>query len=531
MPTKNTKETDAAEEHGRVVGEKTAGVASLMVFGKFVALFLAGIAFIVVARILGPSLYGVYTISYSFAGFFGAGFSDLGIGTAFSKFVGQYWGKGDKESTEKVLSNGYVVAIISGLVFTIIAFMLSGFFAVHILKDSSLIYIVQIVAFTIIGAQLFSISYNALVGFGKGSYIALVIILQSIVQAASSIILAVLGYGAVAPIMGLLLGYIVSIVSTLTIMYFKFKIRFIMPSLKYMKQLLTFSYPISVYNGLRGIITNLSPIILALFATTVIVGNFGVAVKTSAIITNITDALGVAVLPMFAYTVATKSIGKNLSRFYNSAAYLTFIIITPVLLYLAVLSKQFSFTVFSARYLYAPLYISVISVGTLLWVIATYTTMLLVGGNEVKKILKYSIMIVIIELILLFTIVPRFGGFGLTIVLYGVTPTIISLVMGRATNMLLDVKLDVMKLSRVVIAGAISAAFLAPIIFLISTHYILILAIGAVEQLVIYPIIIGLTGAAKKDDLSTLRTVTRNIPVVNGMISMLASYSSYFAHS
>ena len=48
--------------------------------GRILSLFLAGIAFIVIARILGPSTYGIYTLVIAYVGFFGA-FTDLGVGT------------------------------------------------------------------------------------------------------------------------------------------------------------------------------------------------------------------------------------------------------------------------------------------------------------------------------------------------------------------------------------------------------------------------------------------------------------------
>ena len=306
---KTTKEKGQQIGDDTFIGAKTAGVASLMSFGRFVALFMSGIAFVIVARVLGPSVYGIYTLAIAYSGFFTAGLADLGISTTFSKFIGQYSGKGNKTEIEKVISNGYAVAIISGLILTVVALLLSNVVAVFELKDASLTYVVQIVSFAVVLGMLFNISYNALVGFGKGIYIALAIIVQSFSQAIVSIALAILGYGALAPIIGLLAGYLSAIIFAFAIFNAKFGIKFRMPSLPYMKKLVSFSYPIAVYNSLRGLVSNLSPIVLGLFVTIAIVGNFGVALRTSAIISNITDALGLAVLPMFAYTAATKSNG------------------------------------------------------------------------------------------------------------------------------------------------------------------------------------------------------------------------------
>jgi O-antigen/teichoic acid export membrane protein len=524
----NKTEIEKTKIHvNEALGSRTASVASLMVFGRFIALILSGIAFIVVARVLGPSVYGVYVLAISFAGFFGA-VADLGISTAMNKFIGQYYTKGKTLELEKVISNGYVAVVITSLIFTLIAFFMSNFIAVNVLKNPSQTLIIQVVSFAIFGAMMFSVSYNSMVGFGKGKYVALVIVMQSMFQAIFSIGLALAGLGALAPILGIMIGYVASVTTVLILLRTKFKIKFRSPSFTYIKRLLKFSSPISVYNGLRGFITNIAPIVLVLFATTVVVGNFGVAVKTSAIISNVTDALGIAVLPMFAYTAATKSIGKEIGKFYNYASYLTYVLITPALLYLAILSKQFSYTIFSAKYLLAPSYIMIISVGTLLWVVATYTTMLLVSTDRVKEILKYSIIIAAIELVMLITLTYFFGGIGLTFQLYIITPFLIIFFMEGAAHRMLKVRLDWRKLARVVIAGVISIAFVLPILYLLPTHYITTLFAAAVEQAIIYPAILALSGAAGKEELKIIRGITAGIPVMNKIISTFANYSEHF---
>ncbi|MGA2800120.1 MAG: oligosaccharide flippase family protein [Candidatus Micrarchaeaceae archaeon] len=520
---------EGVEHDGSAVGSASAKVASLVVFGRFAVLFISGITFVIVARFLGPGVYGIYILAMSYTGLF-TGVADIGVCTALNKFIAQYRASGSKEDLNKVVSNGYFSVILSALAFSLIAFSLSSFVAVHVLGSASYTYIVQVVSFCILGGMLFGVSYNMMVGFGKGSYVALMLILQSVVQSIISIILVMLGLGAIAPILGLLVGYLTSIVTVFVLLTTKLKIRLRKPSFAYIKKFFGFSSPIAVYNGLRGVVTNIAPIILGIFATTVIVGNFGVAVKTSSIISTFTDALGLVVLPMFAYTVSAKSIGKNIGKFYNYAVYMTFMLVAPALFYLAVLSKEFSFTVFSSKYLLAPTYISLISIGTLLWILATYTTMLLISTSKVKKILKYSLIMTCIELTLIFTVVPMFGAIGLISILFLVTPSLITFLMSKAARDLLDVHLDLRKLARVVIAGLISAAFLLPLL-IVPGEYIAVLVVGVIEQMAVYPVILALTGAAGREELKVLRDVTGNIPVMSRIISIFADYTGHFVRA
>ncbi|MGI0100148.1 MAG: oligosaccharide flippase family protein [Candidatus Micrarchaeaceae archaeon] len=524
MPTKTGKQENDAQHIE--IGKKTAGVATSIITGRFLALILSGIAFIIVARILGPSTYGIFTIAIAFATFFGA-FGDIGVGTAFSKLVGQYIVKNDKESIRKVLSNGYAIMLITGTIFTIIAILSSGLIAHYALGSSSHTFIVQVASLIIILSIMYSASYYATIGFGNGKYIAIVILMQSVLQSIFSIILVYMKFGAMGPIIGTIIGYSVGLVFSLFIIVYKFKIRFPMPSFKGMKDLLGFSAPISIYTGLRGVVNNLSPILLGLFATTIIVGNYGVALRTANLFLLVTDSITFALLPMFASTLSIESLGKSLNKIYNYAIYMTFVIMVPAMFYIAVLAKQFSYTVFSASYMLTPIYISVISIGILFWAVATYTTMLLIGRNLVKDVLKYAIMIAIMEFALMSILIPLFKGYGLVVLLYIISPVVMSSLSVMIASKKLSVMLNTSKLARVIAAGIISALLILPIAYL-SSDYILVLVLGLIEQLLVYPPLLAIIGGADKEDLDTIKRLSHGLPIINFALETLSDYSAYF---
>ncbi len=508
-------------------GKKTAGVASSIITGRLLAIALSGAAFIIVARILGPSTYGIFTVAIAFAAFFGA-FGDLGIATAFSKYVGQHIANNEIDQISEVLSNGYALMLMTGTLFTIIAFIFSGFVANYALGGGSYTYIVQVATLIIFLSIMYSASYYAIIGFGKSAYIALTILIQSVLQSITSIILVYMKFGAIGPIIGAIAGYAIGFILAIFIITYKFGIKFQMPSFGGMKSLLGFSAPISIYTGLRGIVNNLSPILLGLFATTIIVGNYGVALKTANLFMLITDSITFALLPAFASTLSVKSIGRSLSRFYNYAVYITFVIMVPAMFYIAVLAKQFSYTAFSASYLFTPSYISVIAIGILFWAVATYTTMLLIGRNLVKDVLKYAVFVAIMEFVIMFTLIPVFNGYGLVVLLYVVSPVAISSLSVMVASKKLQVYLDTKKLVKVVAAGAISALLILPITFM-SNNYILILVLGFIEQIVVYPPLLSIIGGASKDDLRTITELSSKLPIINFMLKKISDYSAYFA--
>jgi len=56
--------------------------------GRILTFVMTGIALVIVARLLGPSQYGVYTLAVAFASIFGS-IGYFGIGTAVNKFVSE----------------------------------------------------------------------------------------------------------------------------------------------------------------------------------------------------------------------------------------------------------------------------------------------------------------------------------------------------------------------------------------------------------------------------------------------------------
>lgn len=522
-----TKEKYAMAQDTLAVGVQTANVASFITLGKFLSLFFTGAAFIIVARILGPSSYGIYVLAISLSGFISA-FADLSISTSLSKFISEYSAHSKKEEIGQILSNGYIIVAIMALIIAVIIFSLSGIISNYVFGSQANTNIVKLVSFVMYSSILFGVSYSSLCGFGKGKYISLVLLTQAIIQSVISVALAILGFGAFAPIVGLIAGYLFAVALTTIIITTKLKVKFGKPSFRGMKNLLTFSLPLNGYTILRSFTLNISPVVLGIFTSTVVVGNFGVALKTGNIIAVVTTSLELSVLLMFSSTISIEKLKKRLNSLYNSAIYITYLLITPVMFYIALLSKEVSFTLFSSQYLLAPLYLSMICVGTLLWVIATYTINMLIGANKVKEIFMYSIIVFIIEMILLFTLVPIFKGVGLVSLLYFVTPGMLT-VLGLRIGKSMQISLDLMKLIKVIVAALISISLILPLLLIFGSNYILILILAAVEQIIVYPIIIAITGAAHKRDLQALKEIVKNIPVINRLINTLTNYSARFA--
>jgi O-antigen/teichoic acid export membrane protein len=518
----------AGQDDAFALGAKAATTASAALFGRLYTILVAGIAFILVARLLGPTSYGVYSVAMAVVGFFTA-VGGSSIGASFSKFIGEYSSVHNKRKIAELLVNGYLILVIVCVLLTMLAFALSGFLASYVLHNSAYTYVLEYASVIIIISVLFNDSYSALAGFGLGRSMSLGVAIQITVQSIISVALAFSGYGALAPILGLILSYAVGTAFIVRTISKRVSFAGVRVSIKVMKHILGFALPIAASNIITSISSNLTIIVLGIFVTTAVVGDFGVVQRTNTLISTISDSIGVSLLPLFAAGLAQQRYNpRKSSAFYSYAVYVAFLFITPIMLYTVLLATPFTVTVFNGVYAHASLYLAVMSVGVLVGIAGAYAPSLLMSANKVMLVVKCYALIALVQLAFLAVLVPTFKGIGAVVQMFIVTPIATTLIFVYAARKALNARLDLGKILRVVLAGLISAAFILPLLYLVGTNYIVLLVVAVVEQALLYPPILAITSAATRKDLRILKRVSGGTPVVGVIMGTLADYSLMF---
>ena len=372
---------------------------------------------------------------------------------------------------------------------------------------------------------------NAMVGFGKGIHFALMLMAQVVVQTIVSVSLALAGFGALAPILGLLLGGVSQIVYALYVIFFVNHVKLVMPSFEAIGSIFKFSLPIAATSALSAMVSSLAVMVLGVYATTAVVGNVGIASKVGSFVGAFAESISVSLLPAFASTIATKQKKGSLSRLYNYSIYVSLMIMIPVLLSVALLSKPFTFTAFSGEYTLAPLYVSIVGVGVLINIIAAYTSTLLISGNKVKALLRSYVVLTALQLVAMALLIPEFGGLGMVVLIYVITPIASVLLFARESSLALKVRLELDRPLRIALAGVISVLVFVPIMLLFPNNSIGLLAGIAIEQMVVYPPMLALLKGVTAKDLDGLKRMSRRLPVIGTAIALLADYSLRFARS
>ena len=517
------------QEDAFELGTQAASTASAVLFGRVFTVIVAGIAFILVARLLGPSSYGVYTVAMAVVGFF-TGIASLSMGTTFGKFIAEYSSKHENAKIAELLLNGYLIFFVMGLFLVLVALSLSGILASHVLHNSTDAYVLELSAFIIFVSVLFNDSVAALTGFvGLGRSISISVALQVTVQSVVSIALAFMGYGAIAPLIGLLLSYIAGAAYSLQAIFRRVPMSGAKVSLKAIKGILRFAVPLEVSNIIVSIANNITVLVLGLFVATSVIGNIGIVQRTSSLVGAVSDSLGIAILPMFAADMARRSHDPERSvKFFNYAVYVAFLFITPIMLYTILLAKPFTVTVFNGTYSGASLYIAIMSIGVLLGILGTYAVSLLTSANKVKLVAMCYAVIAVVQLAFLAVLVPTFKGIGAVVQMFIIVPLVTAAVFVYAARRSINAHVDYGRILRILLSGIISAAFILPLIYVMGSDYIVLLAAAFVEQLLLYPPVLALTRAATRKDFNILKTVSGRVPLVSTIMGLLVDYSALF---
>jgi O-antigen/teichoic acid export membrane protein len=514
------------------LGKRTAKMASAIFMAKIFTFLVVGFAFIIIARILGPTTYGIYTLAIAVPGLFIA-FGDFGFSTSIIKFLSEHIAKKENDKIVQLIKNVFIILLIGTGTLTLLAFIFSEPIAIYLFKEPSYTQIFEVGSLLVIFSVFFSVFGSVLIGLGLNKKLVYTIAIQVSAQAITSISLALLGFGAYAPLLGTIFGFIFGLF--ICLFYIKKVLNISLNlngiSRKKWLELLKFSFPLGLSGGIGNLVTNIAIMSLGVYSTSFVIGNFGISNKLSTMFDLIIGSIGIASLSLFSFASSnSKNKLKNMEKYYNYTIFFTFLIITPIIFLIILLAKPVSYTVFGGNYSLAPLYITVMALGVFLYIVNSYSSSLIISAGKVNRILIYSIIISFVELLLIPFLIPSMNGFGLSLILFIIAPFISIIFYLWYIIHILKINADFYKILKVLISGAISALFIIPLIILLNTNFIPLLIIAIIEQILIYPIIISFTKTIDLKLVNQIKEMVSDIPIINILFSWFSKYIIIFMH-
>jgi O-antigen/teichoic acid export membrane protein len=250
-----------------------------------------------------------------------------------------------------------------------------------------------------------------------------------------------------------------------------------------------------------------------------LIGNYGVAVNFSVLLTFFTIPIGTVLFPAFA-KLDSQNEHELLKTVFASSVKYTAILLIPATMVVMALSTPIVNTLFGEAYAYAPLFLTLYVITNLFAAVGSLTLgSFLTGLSETKVLMKLAVLNVLIGLPLAFLLVPPFGILGIIIgsLVSGIPPTIWGLYWVWKHH---QAKAELRSSAKIFTASALAATASFLTTTLLHTAAWIQLALGLSVFLVIYVLGAPMIGAIYQSDIDALRHMFSSLGIVSKIINI-----------
>lgn len=517
---------------GRGLGGIAAGVVYNLYLGQLFSMVIVGITFIFVTRLLGPALYGIYVFAFGFSSFIDA-VGTFGIGSYFSKNIAHFSYAKDYKNIARTLLSGYSVLLPLAILLTLLGFLLSGYAANVLFRSVGISTLTLMLASsTILFIMMQYVSIQALVGFSRADLAAKTNIIVDLVQLFSSVILIHYGFGANGAVSGMLAGYIVGAVMAVGLVYktsLKYgKTELRIPSKSDMLHAIRFSSPLAAISFLNVSVQNFAILLLGFYVSKATLGNFGAALTGLSFTAIAYNTMSTALLPIFSTANAARK-SKAINATYNKILDYSLLLTLPLIIYIAVFAGPGLNLLVTKRYASAPLYLTLVALGTAVNVLGFYMSSMITSRGHTKKLLLGNLVSAISQIVSIVVLVPYIRVIGAIIGLFLVNGIVEDLLFIKISRDLLHARLQYSKILRIYLGNLLLAPPLALLLFL--GNPLIELATGIIILLLAYPPIVGLLGVVEREDMGRINRIASGIPVLARPVRALTRYTALFIHA
>jgi O-antigen/teichoic acid export membrane protein len=422
---------------GRELLSKAAGMAKVSVKGGFHLLWglaastiVTSIGVIILARFLSPDDFGLYTIALSIPNLIQI-FRDWGTSYAVVKYTAKYNSENNEQKVKQIIFSGLVFQTFLGILLTVFTFLSSDFLAASLFQRPALGYLIQIVSLSLLTGSFVSLvqtisgtstsaAQAAFVGLEKTEFNSLSLLILSIIRTVLTSLLVILGLGAFGAVAGYTLSLVFGgLISLLLILFIYVKLPKMsikeMKILDNLRVLLRYGFPLSFVTILRGFLVQFYLIILAIYATDALIGNYSLAVNFAVLITFFATPVKTMLFPAFS-KLNPKKDSEDFKNVFKFSVKYGALLVVPVTFLLICLSQPAIFTLFGNQYDSSPMFLSLLAIPFLYSAFGFLSvTNLLNGQGQTRLNLKLTLLMVTIGFTLGSILISQFNVLGLII--------------------------------------------------------------------------------------------------------------------
>ncbi|MDP2628706.1 MAG: flippase [Nanoarchaeota archaeon] len=394
---------------------KLLAKSSVIVFiGLLLSKIFTYVYRIIIARVYGPEIYGLFSLAIMVLGLFVAVFS-LGLSEGLTRFIPWYRGKKQEKRIRYVFKISSIVTILSGIIAASILFLLSDAIATKIFHDANLIIFLKIFAFLIPIYMIANIFLSVLQSFEEITWNSFILnILQNVVKVFALVLFIFLGFETNAVIFSFFLGIlsmlIVSYIVCIRITPIIFR-KFILDEkekVKIREDFFSYSWPLLFAGIISTLLFWIDSFSIGYFKTAVEVGLYNAAVPIILLIRFAPEIFLKLFFPMITRELS-KGRKKVVNELSKQVSKWIFAINLPLFLLIIIFPEQIISILFGSEYLAAANSVRILSIGAFAISSVFISNNILYTLGKSKILLVNLMSLSILNIILNALLVPRYG--------------------------------------------------------------------------------------------------------------------------
>ncbi len=493
------------EERLREAATEAAKGSFFLISGNATSAAILALNSMILARLLGPDRYGLYSLSISLLPLL-AGLSDIGITSFLTRTMALMR---NDEGAKGYASFGLMIALSISTSLSIIGILISGLYSSYILKRPDLCTYVKLSALAVPFVMAANSAASILLGLGMAKRSSMISVLQSISKLITSVSLVIAGFSVLGAVSGHLIGYLVA--GALGLLLIRGHVsRKVSSSLS---SLLGYGVPLYL-SSIINMVANQYLIMLLSSSSDSEVGNYYAASSLSLALEMVASPIATSLLPAF-----STFLDDGIERMFKLSVKYSSILMVPLATSVMIFSPDIVRIFFGKGYSSSPLYLSMLSINYLLVGFGSLSmSPFLSSLGRTEKILILTASNALFFIPSSSILMRIFGIPGL--IAAQILSSIFSLSLGLLVIRSLNASIDFRSSASIYISSFIPAVPLLIIGSFISPPFrIILLPLYFLIYISILPII-----SLKKRDLDLLKEMASRMGILKRFAELILSY-------
>ncbi len=193
---------------GTEVAKQSVRATFILTTGNVVSTGILTVTVLIIARLLGPSNYGQYTLALVIPNFLQL-LAGVGVNAAVTRYSAFHISKGELETARRMTKNAILFLLFFGLLLSALNYLGAGFFSSTILHRPELTPYLEIASIFVVGQALLQCVIAAFIGWNLTGYASASTISQSALKLLVSPTLVLLGFGVLGAVFAHVASYLI----------------------------------------------------------------------------------------------------------------------------------------------------------------------------------------------------------------------------------------------------------------------------------------------------------------------------------